>query len=121
MRIRSPMDAAPFPDHRAIMPLRFCAMKDTMATYLAHYQSPVASDSRATGFFEFESDARCGSRENANHARLRMLELYGKEAVSWSIDKIEKKKATNEALDGQLELDFRPEKKKPRKAKKEYW
>ncbi|NPD31154.1 hypothetical protein HLV37_04660 [Eggerthellaceae bacterium zg-1084] len=92
-----------------------------MAVYLAHFLSPAASDSRATGYFEFESAARMGSRDNQSDARMRMLELYGKDAVSWQIDRIERKKARTEALSGQLELDFRPEKKRKRKPKKEYW
>ncbi len=53
---------------------------------------------------------------------MRMLELYGKDAVSWSIDKIEKKKASNAVVDGQLELDFRPEKQtRKRRHSKGYW
>lgn len=93
-----------------------------MTTYLAHFQSPKGSDVRAAGNFEFESGARAGSKENAHDARLRMLELYGKDAVSWNIDKVEKAKAKNTALNGQMELDFRPEKqKRKRKPRKEYW
>ena len=92
-----------------------------MATYLAHYTSPAAADVRGTGYFEFESDARAGSKENLRDARLRMLEMYGRDAVSWEIDRVERQKAATEALDGQLELDFRPEKNRRRKKTKEYW
>lgn len=92
-----------------------------MTTYLAHYVSPAASDARATGYFEFESDARAGSKENIHDARMKMLETFGKDAVSWNIDKVERKKASNETLDGQMELDFRPEKKRRRRRTKEYW
>ena len=95
--------------------------KDEMTTYLAHYHSPAAADVRGTGFFEFDSDARANSKDNLRDARMRMLELYGRDAVSWEIDKVERQKAKTEQLDGQLELDFRPEKKKRRKRKKEYW
>ena len=91
-----------------------------MTTFLAHYTSPAASDNRATGYFEFESDARARTKENMHDARMRMLELYGKDAVSWEIDGIERQKAKTEQLDGQLELDFRPQKRK-RKKTKEYW
>ncbi len=93
-----------------------------MTTYMAHYTSPAASDVRGSGFFEFESDARLNSKDNLHDARMKMLELYGKDAVSWTIDSVERKKASTEALDGQLELDFRPE-KQPRKRKrtKGYW
>ena len=92
-----------------------------MTTYLAHYKSPAAADVRGTGYFEFESDARANSRENLRDARMRMLELFGKDAVSWEIDSVERKQAKKEALDGQLELDFRPEKKRRRRRTKEYW
>ena len=51
-----------------------------------------------------------------------MLELFGKDAVSWSIDKVERKTARAEKTDGQLELDFRaPKPERKRKYKKEYW
>ena len=51
-----------------------------------------------------------------------MLELYGKAAVSWTIDRVERKKASEASQDGQLELDFRPPKKqRVRAKKKEYW
>lgn len=93
-----------------------------MQTYIAHYCSPAASDARVTGLFEFESNARAGSKENLRDARLRMLEMYGKDAVSWNVDKVERKKATDAARGGQLELDFRPPKKQRTRAKKkEYW
>ncbi len=93
-----------------------------MQTYIAHYRSPNASSERAKGLFEFESDARVGTKANAHDARVRMLEIFGSDALSWSIDKIEKKKATESHSDGQLELDFRaPKPERKRKIKKEYW
>lgn len=93
-----------------------------MQTYLAHYRSPNASDVRARGLFEFESDARAGTKANLHDARVRMLELYGKEAVGWSIDKVERKAVREEKADGQMELDFRaPKPERKRKYKKEYW
>lgn len=92
-----------------------------MQTYIAHYRSPAASDARATGLFEFESDARAGSKGNLRDARLRMLELYGKDAVSWTVDRVERKKASEAYQDGQLELDFRPPKKQRTRAKKKEW
>ena len=91
-----------------------------MATYLAHYQSPAAADVRGAGFFEFESDARAGSKENQHDARMRMLELFGKDSASWVIDKVERQKAKTEVLGGQMELDFRPERKRRRRARKDY-
>lgn len=92
-----------------------------MATYLAHYQSPAAADVRGSGVFEFESDARANSKDNLRDARMKMLETFGKDAASWSIDRVERKTAASEPLDGQLTLDFRPEKKRRRRRTKEYW
>ena len=92
-----------------------------MALYLAHYTSPAAADVRGTGYFEFESDARVGTRENLRDARMRMLEMFGKEAVSWEIDGVDRQQRKTALLDGQLELDFRPEKKRRRRRTKEYW
>ncbi len=93
-----------------------------MTTFIAHYRSPNASAQRALGLFEFESDARIGTKANQRDARMRMLELYGAAAVGWNIDKIERKSAKKPVADGQLELDFRdpiPERK--RKRSKGYW
>ena len=93
-----------------------------MQTYIAHYRSPDASSQRARGLFEYESGARLGSRENQHDARLKMLELFGKDAVSWTIEKTERKKVHDDHSDGQLELDFRePRPERKRKARKGYW
>ena len=92
-----------------------------MAAYLAHYRSPAAADVRGAGAFEFESEARIGSKDNLHDARLKMLETFGKDAASWNIEKVERVTSKNSALDGQLELDFRPEKKRRRRRTKEYW
>ena len=89
--------------------------KEAMTVYLAHFKSPAMADSRGVGFFEFESNARAGSKDNLHDARIKMLELYGADAVSWRIDKVEKQKAKTDSLDGQLQLDFRPEKKKQKR------
>ena len=92
-----------------------------MATYIAHYCSPVSADVKGKGSFSFESDARVGSKENMHDARMKMLELFGKDAVSWTIDDVVKETKKNSGLDGQLEFDFRPEKKRRRRRTKEYW
>ena len=81
-----------------------------MDAFIAHYCSPRTADVRGIGFFEFESDARLGSKALAHDARIRMLELFGKDAVSWSIDSIQRKTKANACLNGQLEFDFREEK-----------
>ena len=78
-----------------------------MADYVAHYRSPNGSAARAMGLFEFSSDARLNTKALAHDARMKMLEMYGKEAVAWQIDKIERRKARPSNSDGQLELDFR--------------
>lgn len=78
-----------------------------MAVFVAHYSSPAASVARAKGVFEFESEARIGSKANLHDARMTMLEEFGKDAVSWTIDKVERKKARSDVQDGQMELDFR--------------
>ena len=62
-----------------------------MQTYIAHYISPAAADVRGTGLFEFESDSRANTKGNLRDARLKMLELYGKDAVSWTIDSVRKR------------------------------
>ena len=92
-----------------------------MTVYLAHYRSPAAADVRGAGAFEFQSEARMGSKDNLHDARMKMLELFGKDAASWNIEKVERKTAKTKAMDGQLELDFRPEKKRRRRRTKEYW
>ena len=44
------------------------------------------------------------------------------DAVSWTIDSVERKKASVASQDGQLALDFRPPKPERKRAKKkEYW
>lgn len=87
-----------------------------MATFFAHYRSPNASGARAKGMFEFVSESRLGSKSNAHDARVRMLELYGNEALSWTITDIERKKVSRgdtPQADGQMELDFRAPVDKP--------
>ena len=91
-----------------------------MATYIAHYQSPKGSYDRERGLFEFESDARAGTKANAHDARMKMLELFGASAVSWTIEKVERAGAA--PAEGQLALDFRPPKpERKRKHSKGYW
>lgn len=93
-----------------------------MQTYVANYRSPDGADVSGLGVFEFESDARMGTKANLHDARLRLLELFGKDAVSWSITKVERKTAKSKVADGQMELDFRDPKPQPkRKVTKGYW
>ncbi|WP_165045955.1 MULTISPECIES: hypothetical protein [unclassified Adlercreutzia] len=93
-----------------------------MQTYIAHYSSPKASDNRAKGLFEFESNSRAGSKGNMRDARLKMLELYGKKAVSYTIDRVSRKTTVSNSCNEQLELDFRaPAPTRKRAQRKEYW
>lgn len=89
-----------------------------MTTFIAHYRSPNASNDLAKGMFEFESESRLGSKANKQDARLRMLELYGQEAIAWTVTEIEHKRSGRDDIctDGQLELDFRMPKEKHRRA-----
>ena len=91
-----------------------------MTTFIAHYKSLDSQADRARGLFEFQSASRLGSKGNAHDARIRMLELFGNDALSWTIEKIERKPAKETQSNGQLELDFRAPVKK-RKRKREYW
>ena len=88
-----------------------------MQTFIAHYRSLNASAERAKGLFEFESESRLGSKANASDARMKMLELFGNDALSWTIESIEHKGASKQdkQADGQMELDFREPVKKRRK------
>lgn len=91
-----------------------------MQTYIAHYTSPKHSES-ATGVFEYQSTSRANTKKNLHDARMKMLETYGKDAVSWVIDSVELKKEKDVRADGQMELDFREAPKKKRPRKKEWW
>lgn len=95
--------------------------RQCVATFIAHYKSLDSQADRALGLFEFESSARMGSKANAHDARIRMLELFGNDALAWTIEKIERKPSKGPQADGQLELDFRAPVKKKRKRAREYW
>ncbi|MCL1798353.1 MAG: hypothetical protein FWG23_01205 [Eggerthellaceae bacterium] len=88
---------------------------DKAGLYVAHFSSPLNA-APAKGSFEFESTARASSKQNRHDARIKMLELFGKDAVSWAIDDIKPKKSRQHACANQLELDFRehkPTRKRP--------
>ena len=95
-------------------PSRKAAAADqALQVYVAHYTSPV-TESPTKGFFEFESEHRASSKKNLHDARVKMLEIFGKEAVAWVIDDVKLKKKADELCTEQIELDFR-DPKKPRK------
>lgn len=81
-----------------------------MKIYRAHYQSPRGANP-VNGTFEFESAANAGSKKNMSDARIKMLELFGKDAVSWQIDDIELAGKSEATQFVQMQLDFREPKK----------
>ena len=82
-----------------------------MKTYRAHYVSPTGANP-VNGTFEFESEHNAGSKKNATDARIRMLEEFGNDALSWQIDSIELVSGAEDASDYvQPQLDFREPKK----------
>lgn len=91
-----------------------------MSLFVAKYRSPNASGERSRGLFEFESEARLGSKANAHDARVKMLELYGNDALAWTIEDIrhKSKKPAAAQADGQMELDFREPLKEPPKRRR---
>lgn len=91
-----------------------------MAEYLAYYKSLDADTNHITGTFIFDSESKLGSKSNKSDARIKMLSLYGNDALSWTIEKIEKKKKSAKIMNGQLALDFRQPVKKKRKTARKY-
>lgn len=83
-----------------------------MKLYRAHYASPQGVNP-VNGTFEFESDSNAGSKKNMHDARMKMLEMFGKEAVAWLIDSVELAGKGEASEFVQMQLDFR-EPKKPR-------
>lgn len=84
---------------------------DCMKTYRAHYKSPAGAHP-VNGTFEFESENKANSKLNATDARIKMLEMFGNEAVSWEIDSIELAGDAEAAVEYvQPQLDFREPKK----------
>ncbi len=108
-------------DNMASSPYGSAAERERVTTFVAHYRSLDSQADRARGLFEFESASRMGSKANAHDARVRMLELFGNDALSWTIEKIERKPHKESQADGHLEMDFRAPVKKKRKSKREYW
>ncbi len=69
------------------------------------------------GTFEFESESKANSKANKTDARIKMLELFGNEALSWTIDEIELAGESVPAQEYvQAQLDFR----EPKKARKHH-
>lgn len=86
-----------------------------MGAYVAHYESPKG-DNPQSGEFAFESVHPMNSKANVQDARFKMLDIFGKEAVSWQITRVERGSAATAKSDDdylQPTLDFRePEHKR---------
>lgn len=84
-----------------------------MGVFRAYYESPRNANPQS-GCFTFESGHPLRSQANERDARYRMLELFGNEAVAWSIVRVER--AGNARADEPVQpgLDFR----EPRKTRK---
>lgn len=90
-------------------PVKGC---ENMALYTARYESPKG-DNPQSGEFTFESAHPMNSKANVQDARFRMLDIFGKQAVSWQIVQVER--AATHADEDYLQptLDFRePEHKR---------
>lgn len=81
-----------------------------MGVFRAEYQSPRNANPQS-GRFTFESSHPLNSKANEQDARYKMLDLFGNEAVSWSILRIERASAAQSDAPVQLGLDFREPKK----------
>lgn len=81
-----------------------------MGVFRATYQSPRNANPQS-GQFTFDSKHPLNSKANEQDARYRMLDLFGNEAVSWNITRIERARANEADAPVQLGLDFREPKK----------
>ena len=78
--------------HRGGTPNVFSGEGAPHGLVYAHYASPHGENPQS-GEFDFESDHPLNSKANLQDARFRMLDAFGKEAVSWQIVKVERAKA----------------------------
>ena len=81
-----------------------------MGVFRATYESPRNANPQS-GQFTFESRHPLNSKANEQDARYKMLELFGNEAVAWSITHVERASAADADAPVQLGLDFREPKK----------
>lgn len=81
-----------------------------MKIYRAHYTSNQNANP-VNGTFEFESESNAGSKKNLSDARIKMLELFGKDAIPWRIDRVERADKEEASEFVQMQLDFREPKK----------
>ena len=81
-----------------------------MGVFRATYQSPRNANPQS-GQFTFESKHPLNSKANEQDARYKMLELFGNEAVAWSVTHVERAQVADADAPVQLGLDFREPKK----------
>ena len=81
-----------------------------MGVFRATYESPRNANPQS-GQFTFESRHPLNSKANEQDARYKMLELFGNEAVAWSVTHVERAHAADADAPVQLGLDFREPKK----------
>lgn len=81
-----------------------------MGVFRAQYASPRNANPQS-GQFTFESKHPLNSKANEQDARYKMLELFGNEAVSWNVTRVERASAAEADAPVQLGLDFREPKK----------
>lgn len=85
-----------------------------MGVFRARYESPRNANPQS-GSFTFSSAHPLHSKANEQDARYRMLELFGNEAVSWSVVVIARVNGADADAPVQLGLDFREPKKTRRR------
>lgn len=62
------------------------------ACYVAEYAAPRKDGWQVKGSYKFESAHRAMSKRNLYDARIKLLETYGADAVSWTVTKTERAK-----------------------------
>lgn len=74
--------------------------------YCATIVSPKGVQPKSS-IIEFESEHRAGSKQNLQDARYKMLDIYGEEAVSWTVKDVRRADESDMQGQEQLLLDFR--------------
>ncbi len=78
-----------------------------MVKYRATIVSPKGKAPK-TSEIEFDSDHRAGSKLNVQDARYKMLEIYGSEAVAWTVKDVERvRESEDSGISEQMMIDFR--------------
>lgn len=86
--------------------------------YRATIVSPKGAAPKSS-IIEYESEHRAGSKGNVQDARYKMLDIYGEEAVGWTVKDVQRADEGDAQVQEQLLLDFRePEVREPRKRRR---